>query len=42
MGAGPLIVIDTEVVGSQRSNPAYNRSASSTVNTETPLSPILP
>ena len=42
MGAGPLMVMDTEVLGSQRSNPLYNFFASSTVATLTPLLPTLP
>src|SRR5690606_28950859 len=42
IGAGPLMVIDTEVVGAHRSKPAYSSLASSSVQTETPLSPILP
>ena len=42
IGAGPLMVIDTLVVGAHRSKPAYSRSMSSTVQIDTPDSPILP
>ena len=42
IGAGPLMVILTEVLGSQRSKPLYSFLASSTVAMLTPLLPILP
>jgi hypothetical protein len=42
MGAGPLMVMLTDVFGSQRSNPLYNFFASSTVAMLTPLLPTLP
>ena len=42
VAAGPLMVIDTEVDGSQRSKPLYSFLASSRVQTDTPLLPILP
>ena len=42
VGAGPLIVIDTEVVGSQRSNPSKSTFMSSMVAIDTPEVPILP
>ena len=42
IGAGPLIVIETEVLAAHRSKPAYRRSMSSTVQIETPDSPTLP
>src|ERR1700754_1559236 len=42
IGAGPLIVMLTEVLGSQRSKPLYNFLASSTVAMLTPALPILP
>jgi hypothetical protein len=42
IGAGPLIVIDTDVDGEQRSKPEYSFFASSTVQTETPELPTLP
>ena len=42
IGAGPLIVIDTDVDGSHRSNPEYSFLASSTVAIETPELPTLP
>ena len=41
-GAGPLMVIDTDVVGEQRSKPAYSSRMSSTVAIETPEVPTLP
>ena len=41
-GAGPLIVIDTEVVGAHRSNPEYMTFMSSTVAIDTPDVPTLP
>ncbi len=42
VGAGPLIVMDTEVVGATRSNPSYSAFMSSRVATETPDVPTLP
>ena len=42
VGAGPLIVIDTEVVGETRSKPSYSTFMSSSVATETPEVPTLP
>ena len=42
IGAGPLIVILTEVVGSDKSNPEYNFLASSKQHIETPAFPIFP
>ncbi len=42
VAAGPLIVIDTEVVGLQRSKPEYNFLASSKQQILTPELPILP
>ena len=42
IGAGPLIVIETEVVGAQRSKPEYSFFMSSSVAIETPELPILP
>ena len=42
IGAGPLMVMDTDVFGSQRSNPEYSFFASSTVQIATPALPILP
>lgn len=42
VGAGPLIVMDTEVVGSVRSKPSYSAFMSSSVATETPDVPTLP
>ena len=42
IGAGPLIVIDTEVLGSARSKPEYSFLASSTVAIDTPELPTLP
>ncbi len=41
-GAGPLIVIDTEVDGSHRSKPEYRTFMSSSVAIETPELPTLP
>ena len=41
-GAGPLIVMETEVFGKSRSKPEYSRFASSTVQIETPAFPIFP
>src|SRR5246127_1379241 len=42
VGAGPLIVIDTEVAGAVRSNPSYRAFMSSRVAIETPDVPTLP
>ena len=42
IGAGPLMVRDTLVLGAQRSKPAKSFFMSSTVQMETPLSPTLP
>ena len=42
IGAGPLIVIDTDVVGDDRSKPEYSFFMSSSVAIETPELPILP
>ena len=42
MGAGPLMVIDTEVLGAQRSKPEYSFVMSSSVGMLTPELPILP
>ncbi len=42
IGAGPLIVIDTDVFGSARSKPEYNFFASSRQQIDTPELPILP
>jgi hypothetical protein len=42
IGAGPLIVIETEVAGWLKSNPEYNFFASSKQQMETPELPILP
>ena len=42
IGAGPLMVIDTEVVGSHRSKPEYSTLTSSSVAIETPELPTLP
>jgi len=42
IGAGPLIVIDTEVLGALRSKPEYNFFISSSVAMDTPELPILP
>ncbi len=42
VGAGPLIVIDTEVVGLHRSKPEYSTFMSSSVAIETPELPTLP
>jgi hypothetical protein len=41
-GAGPLIVIDTDVLGATRSKPAYSAFMSSSVATDTPEVPTLP
>ena len=42
VGAGPLMVIDTEVVGLHRSKPSYSTLMSSTVAIDTPELPTLP
>ena len=42
IGAGPLIVIDTDVVGAQRSKPEYSFFMSSTDAIDTPELPTLP
>ena len=42
VGAGPLIVIDTLVAGSQRSKPEYSTFMSSSVAIDTPELPTLP
>src|SRR5579859_4416128 len=42
VGAGPLIVIDTDVVGDVRSNPSYRAFMSSRVAIDTPDVPTLP
>ena len=42
VGAGPLMVIETDVVGSQRSNPSKSTFMSSRVAMDTPEVPILP
>ncbi len=42
VGAGPLMVIDTDVVGSHRSNPSKSTFMSSRVATDTPELPTLP
>ena len=42
VGAGPLMVIETEVVGAQRSKPPYSTFRSSRVAMETPDVPTLP
>ena len=42
VGAGPLMVIDTEVVGSHRSKPSKRAFMSSSVAMDTPEVPILP
>ncbi len=42
VGAGPLIVIETDVVGSQRSKPEYRTFMSSRVAMDTPEVPTLP
>ena len=42
VGAGPLIVIDTDVVGSTRSNPSNSTFMSSSVAIDTPEFPTLP
>ncbi len=42
IGAGPLMVIDTDVVGAHRSKPEYSTFMSSSVAIETPELPTLP
>src|SRR4051812_38745241 len=42
VGAGPLMVIDTDVDDAVRSKPEYRRLASSRQQTETPALPTLP
>ena len=42
MGAGPLIVIETEVLDADKSKPEYNFLASSKQQMDTPAFPILP
>ena len=42
VGAGPLIVIDTDVFGSHRSKPEYSTFMSSSVAIDTPELPTLP
>ena len=42
IGAGPLMVIDTEVVGAHRSKPEYSFFMSSSVAMLTPELPTLP
>ena len=42
IGAGPLMVIDTEVVGAHRSKPEYSTFMSSSVAIDTPELPTLP
>ena len=42
IGAGPLMVIETEVLGAQRSKPSYNTFMSSSVQMDTPELPTLP
>jgi hypothetical protein len=42
IGAGPFIVIDTEVAGWLRSNPEYSFLASSKQQMDTPEFPIFP
>ncbi len=42
VGAGPLIVIDTDVSGAHRSKPSYSAFMSSSVATDTPELPTLP
>src|SRR5258708_13481788 len=42
IGAGPLIVIDTDVAGAVRSNPSYSAFMSSRVAIDTPDVPTLP
>ena len=42
IGAGPLMVMETDVLEEQRSNPEYNSLTSSSVHTDTPEVPTLP
>jgi hypothetical protein len=42
VGAGPLMVMDTEVAGSHRSKPEYRTFMSSSVAMDTPELPTLP
>ena len=42
MGAGPLMVMDTDVAASHKLKPEYNFFASSNVAMLTPELPILP
>ena len=42
VGAGPLMVIETEVFGAHRSKPEYSTFMSSRVAIETPDVPTLP
>ena len=42
IGAGPLMVILTDVIGCDKSKPEYNFLASSKQAIETPAFPILP
>jgi hypothetical protein len=42
VGAGPLIVIDTELFGAHRSKPEYSTFMSSSVAIDTPELPTLP
>ncbi|OQB35232.1 MAG: hypothetical protein BWY09_02383 [Candidatus Hydrogenedentes bacterium ADurb.Bin179] len=42
MGAGPLMVIETLVLGAHRSKPSYSSFMSSSVQMETPEVPIFP
>ena len=42
IGAGPLMVMDTEVLGAHRSKPEYSFFMSSSVAMLTPELPILP
>ena len=42
MGAGPLMVMETEVDGRQRSKPEYSFFMSSSVAMETPEFPVRP
>ncbi len=42
VGAGPLMVIDTDVAGSHRSKPEYSTFMSSSVAIDTPELPTLP
>jgi hypothetical protein len=42
VGAGPFMVMDTEVLGSQRSKPLKSSFMSSSVATDTPEVPMRP